>query len=139
MHQTISQIIQRQASLGDIITLELKTGKEFTGVITEIGADHITINRDEEIITIVTDSISGWLVKRTSSQTDEIRTLSIISNVSTPSPAHNQPFARAIQNLTGSERNVHSIPEFQEIENPTQHMPKVELSATPTCFLVEMS
>ncbi|WP_322816633.1 hypothetical protein [Chloroflexus sp.] len=59
MNQTISQIIQRQASLGDIITLKLKTGKEFTGVITEIGTDHITINRDEEIITIVTDSISG--------------------------------------------------------------------------------
>ncbi|WP_322820220.1 tetratricopeptide repeat protein [Chloroflexus sp.] len=64
MSQTISQIIQRQASLGDTITLELKTGKEFTGVITEIGTDHITINRDEEIITIFLDSISGYRVKQ---------------------------------------------------------------------------
>lgn len=108
MSQTISQIIQRQASLGDTITLELKTGKEFTGVITEIGTDHITINRDEEIITIFLDSINGYrvkqiqpLVKSTDSSPSKIDN-SVASPVSSSKPIETKKDDDELQKIKSS-------------------------------------
>ncbi|HWP47020.1 MAG TPA: tetratricopeptide repeat protein [Candidatus Limnocylindrales bacterium] len=58
----LSQIIQRQISIGSTVIFSLKDGREISGVLIEIGRDHVTLDSAGELVTILTEVISTWRV-----------------------------------------------------------------------------
>jgi hypothetical protein len=59
-----SQIIQRQISIGSTVIFSLKDGREISGVLIEIGCDHVTLDSAGELVTILTEVISTWHVPK---------------------------------------------------------------------------
>lgn len=64
----IVQVIQRQVQIGDKVTFSLKNGSEASGVLIEIGRDHLTLENKDGITTILVGMIGSWKVlkKKTS-------------------------------------------------------------------------
>lgn len=60
----LSQIIQRQISIGSTVIFSLKDGREISGILIEIGRDHVTIDSAGESVTILTEMIGGWRIPR---------------------------------------------------------------------------
>lgn len=60
----LSQIIQRQISIGSTVTFSLKDGREISGMLMEIGRDHVTIDSTGESVTILTEMIGTWRVPK---------------------------------------------------------------------------
>ena len=56
----IVQLIQRQVKIGDNVTFSLKNGSEASGVLIEIGRDHLTMENNEGITTILIGMIGSW-------------------------------------------------------------------------------
>lgn len=54
------QTIQRQVAIGRQVTFWLKNGRDVTGVLIELGTDHVTLENEGRIITIVAEMIGGW-------------------------------------------------------------------------------
>ncbi len=67
----LSQLIQRQVSLGSTVTFSLKDGGEVQGVLIEIGRDHVTVESGDEIVTILTDTIWTWRVAQVQPPKDD--------------------------------------------------------------------
>ena len=60
----LSQLIQRQIPIGNKVIFSLKDGHEISGILTEIGRDHVTIDSDGESVTILTEMIGTWRVPK---------------------------------------------------------------------------
>ncbi|HQD75930.1 MAG TPA: hypothetical protein PKM06_05630 [Bacillota bacterium] len=56
------QIIQRQVSIGSKVTFLLKNGREITGILVEIGRDHVSVESDGRTSTVLIDMIGAWEV-----------------------------------------------------------------------------
>lgn len=58
----ISRLIQEKVPIGSKVKFTLKTGYQVSGVLVEIGRDHICIENKDGIATILTESIGAWEV-----------------------------------------------------------------------------
>jgi len=54
------QLIQRQVQIGNRVTFSLKNGQEVSGVLVEIGRDHVTLENKTGVATILVDMIGAW-------------------------------------------------------------------------------
>lgn len=60
----LSQLIQRQIAIGSTVIFTLKDGREISGVLIEIGRDHVTLDSTREIVTILTEMIGTWRIAK---------------------------------------------------------------------------
>jgi tetratricopeptide (TPR) repeat protein/AAA+ ATPase superfamily predicted ATPase len=60
----LSQIIQRQVSIGSTVIFSLKDGREISGILIEIGLDHVTLESTGEAVTVLTDMIGAWRIPK---------------------------------------------------------------------------
>jgi len=60
----LSQIIQRQIPIGSTVVFALKDGHEISGVLVEIGRDHVTLDSDGELTTILVEMIGTWRIPK---------------------------------------------------------------------------
>lgn len=81
----LSQLIQRQISIGSAVIFTLKDGREVSGVLIEIGRDHVTIDSAGESITILTEMIGTWRIPKGG------ESLHQESPMPKPMPAHVSP------------------------------------------------
>ena len=58
----LASIIQRQLPIGTRVTFFRRDGQRMSGVLSEIGRDHITIEDDRRHVTVLLDVIEGWEV-----------------------------------------------------------------------------
>jgi tetratricopeptide (TPR) repeat protein len=59
----LAHLIQRQVPIGSQVTFSLKNGLEISGILTEIGRDHVTIERHGNSTTILVEMVGLWEVK----------------------------------------------------------------------------
>ncbi len=55
-------LIQRQVPIGSKVTFILKNGREISGELVEIGRDHISLENESGLVTILVEMIGGWEV-----------------------------------------------------------------------------
>jgi len=86
----LSQIIQRQIPIGSTVVFALKDGREISGVLVEIGRDHVTLDNVGESVTILIEMIGTWRVpKGAESETQE--QTPVPKSMSAPVPKHSSP------------------------------------------------
>ena len=56
----LARLIQQKVPLGSHVKLSLKTGKEISGILTEIGQEHITVDTNNGSATVLTEMIGSW-------------------------------------------------------------------------------
>ena len=56
----LARLIQQKVPLGSRVKFALKTGREISGILTEIGQDHITVESSNGPVTILTEIIGLW-------------------------------------------------------------------------------
>jgi len=56
----LSKLIQRQVSLGSKVIFWLKDGREVSGELVELGRDHITLENEKGLATILVEMIGSW-------------------------------------------------------------------------------
>lgn len=84
----LPQIIQRQISIGNTVVFALKDGREISGILVEIGREHVTLDKSGELTTIMLDMIGTWRVpKEAEAKTDEQLTVSKTPSDSTHGPS----------------------------------------------------
>ena len=66
----LSKLIQRQVPIGSKVIFWLKNGREISGELIELGKDHITLENENGIATILVEMIGAWEV--VTSETGEI-------------------------------------------------------------------
>ena len=57
-----AQLIQRQVPIGSKVVFSLKTGREVSGILVEIGKDHVTLEDGDKSTTILIEMIGSWEV-----------------------------------------------------------------------------
>ena len=58
----LSKLIQRQVPIGSKVVFWLKNGREISGELVELGRDHITLENENGIATILVEMIGSWQV-----------------------------------------------------------------------------
>lgn len=58
----ITRLVQQKVPIGSQVRFLLKNGREISGVLIEIGRDHITVENTEGSATILTEMIGSWEV-----------------------------------------------------------------------------
>jgi len=58
----LSKLIQRQVPIGSKVVFWLKNGREISGELVELGRDHITLENENGIATILVEMIGSWEV-----------------------------------------------------------------------------
>jgi tetratricopeptide (TPR) repeat protein len=56
----LSKLIQRQVPLGSKVIFWLKDGREVSGELVELGRDHITLENERGLATILVEMIGSW-------------------------------------------------------------------------------
>ena len=56
----LARLIQQKVPLGSRVKFSLKTGREISGILMEIGQEHITVEASNGSATILTDMIGFW-------------------------------------------------------------------------------
>ena len=56
----LARLIQQNVPLGNYVKVSLKTGREISGTLTEIGKEHITLEGVKGTVTILTELIGLW-------------------------------------------------------------------------------
>ncbi len=85
----IIRLIQRQVSIGETLALWLKDGHKVSGELIELGRDHITLENENGITTILVDMIGSWevviskMAKTLSGKPDITESGSLTPNIST--------------------------------------------------------
>jgi len=88
----LSQIIQRQIPIGSSVVFSLKDGREISGVLVEIGRDHITLDNAGELTTILLEMIGTWRVPKGTELAIQVQTLvSEPTSPSTPTQRSSEP------------------------------------------------
>lgn len=95
----LSQLIQRQVPIGSRVSFALKSGREVSGILVELGRDHITLECDAGHATILTETIGAWQVladlpvqtKEEASIPDKESTQVVSLTESTPLASPEQP------------------------------------------------
>jgi len=105
---TIAQLIQRQVSLGNVVTFILKTGQEITGTLIEMSRDHVVVEQEDGTATILIDTIGSWKVKPLPVTLEEISPVKaeIQETVATPTDT-------SILNHTNDEQFRHTLIEIK--------------------------
>ncbi len=67
----LSQIIQRQVSIGSKVTFSLESGQKISGVLIELGRDHVKLERDGKDIIIPIQRIVFWEVSKEQLSSEE--------------------------------------------------------------------
>ena len=87
----LSQIIQRQIPIGNTVVFALKDGREISGVLVEIGRDHVTLDNSGELTTILLEMIGTWRVpKGAEAKTEEQFTVSKTPSDTMPNPSSSE-------------------------------------------------
>jgi hypothetical protein len=86
----LSQTIQRQIPIGSTVIFSLKDGQEVSGVLIEIGRDHVTLENAGDSVTILLEMIGTWRVPRGAGLETQEHT-PIPEPASTPPPALSPP------------------------------------------------
>ena len=55
-----ANLIQRQVPIGSKVSFLLKTGRETSGILIEIGKDHVTLEDEDKLTTILIEMIGSW-------------------------------------------------------------------------------
>lgn len=91
----LSQLIQRQVPIGSKAAFSLKSGREISGILVELGRDHITLECDSGSTTVLIEMIGAWQVtEEPPAPVEEIslvldrRTISDLSSTDLTPPAH---------------------------------------------------
>nr|WP_290665147.1 tetratricopeptide repeat protein [Ardenticatena sp.] len=58
----LSKLIQRQVPIGSKVIFWLKNGREISGELIELGRDHITLENENGVATILVEMIGAWEV-----------------------------------------------------------------------------
>ena len=82
----VSNTIQRQIPLGSEVVFTLTTGREIEGVLTELGREHVTLERDGNPVTILTAMIGAWEIKQGQAETTQLPTIKPTTQIDTDSP-----------------------------------------------------
>ena len=72
----LSTIIQRQIPLNSEVKFVLKSGSEISGILIELGRNHVTVEREGKPATILLEMIGAWEVL-TSDTTQDDKNLSV--------------------------------------------------------------
>lgn len=101
------QLIQRQVQIGNYVTFSLKNGDDVSGVLIEIGRDHVTLENNEGVATILVDMIGAWKINgdEESSPDTDIQNANYVNR---PKPA---PVTSTIENKSQNDQSKQIIPE----------------------------
>lgn len=58
----LPQLIQRQVPIGSRVSFELKSGRQVSGILVELGREHVTLEHDSSLATILIETIGAWQV-----------------------------------------------------------------------------
>jgi len=58
----LARLIQQKVPIGTEVKFTLKNGQEISGILTEIGRDHVSLGNKDGAATILTELISAWEV-----------------------------------------------------------------------------
>jgi len=102
---TIPQLIQKQVPLGCTVVFILKTGQEVAGTLVEISRDHVAVEQNDGVTTILIDTIGSWkVVSSDIQQRETLQTtsdnLSTIHETSTSTNAKDDNSRELLQILT---------------------------------------
>jgi len=113
------QLVQRKVPLGSAVTFELTTGHKVTGVLVELGEQHITLRNDEGEITILASMVGAWQSlgggagARPSTETESpTRDAGML-----PTPAGELP-PKADAGLSGQQQPTRAVPWTDNDANP---------------------
>jgi len=97
----LSQIIQRQIAIGSTVVFALKDGREISGVLVEIGRDHVTLDKAGELVTILVEMIGTWRVPKGAELATQVQTPAPeLASTSTPTQRSSEPIEQeAIKKL----------------------------------------
>ena len=114
----LSQIIQRQIPIGSTVVFALKDGREISGVLVEIGRDHVTLDNAGESVTILVEMIGTWRVPKDAES--ETREQTPVPKP-TPAPMLEQPSPEftnqeAIKKLLEIEARFHAQQQVSSIQ-----------------------
>ncbi len=56
----LTRLIQQKIPLGSPVRFLLKTGQEISGILEEIGRDHVTVKTENGLTTILAEVIGLW-------------------------------------------------------------------------------
>ncbi len=62
MPAQLIQLIQRQVPIGSRVTFSLKSGRQVSGTLVELGRDHVTVQINGSLATVLVDMIGAWEV-----------------------------------------------------------------------------
>lgn len=86
----LSEIIQRQIPIGTAVHFTLKDGREISGVLVEVGRDHVTLLRPNELVSILVEMISGWRISREAQSATQVSP-PFPKSTSAPTPKESLP------------------------------------------------
>ncbi len=125
----LASTIQRQVPIGSRVTFWCKDGQESTGVLTELGRDHITLEQDSGITTIILESVGRWEIQEAkppakTPQRTEIshsqNATTTASDITAPSTQTNPEVLRKLLEIeadVAKDLHNHIVP-FKPINNP---------------------
>jgi len=58
----LPQLIQRQVPIGSRVSFELKSGRQVSGILVELGREHVTLEQENGLATILIETIGAWQV-----------------------------------------------------------------------------
>lgn len=95
----LSQLIQRQVSISSAVIFNLKDGREISGVLIEIGRDHVTVDSAGESVTILTEMIGTWRIPKgaESPQQEPPTPKSMPVPVSPPEPSDQETIKKLLE------------------------------------------
>ena len=111
----LAPVIQRQVPIGSHITVLCKDGNESTGILREIGRDHISIEHNYGLTTILLEMVSGWNVPEDTHSKFEQSSESRIEVVNNSKIANTQQIAR-VSTETVNSSNLKILEKVLEIE-----------------------
>ncbi|MFN3391926.1 MAG: tetratricopeptide repeat protein [Meiothermus ruber] len=125
----LSQIIQRQIPIGSTVVVALKDGREISGVLVEIGRDHITLDNAGELMTILLEIIGTWRVpKEAESVTREQPPVSKTLSDSTPKPSPSESTDQEV---------IKKLLEIETLFQAQQQVASIQLGAPDFVFPVD--
>ena len=84
----IASTIQRQIPIGSSVTFVRRDGQRVSGVLSEIGRDHITVEHERQLVTVLLEMITGWEVEADSADSRTISSNRVESRQNPPSRQH---------------------------------------------------
>ena len=110
----LSTIIQRQIPLNSEVKFVLKSGSEISGILIELGRNHVTVEREGKPATILLEMIGAWEVL-TSDTTQDDKNLSVLEQDNNLLVNDEVDSFQIRENI--SELNVFALPLVDDLDN----------------------